>query len=131
MIEPDTRDLLARHRRSDSALVQLRASPRTGPTIRFDSRGEVAMDGKESIMSIGRPTLALVIGAALLSTSASAAVRSEPRPAANDLRAPAGRGVVTLSEATSRVDPSATRLGDVIPLLRDDAAAALAAIDWS
>lgn len=82
-------------------------------------------------MAIERPTLALALGAALLTTPAGAAIRGDARASVHEPRAPAGHGAVTLSEATSRVDPSATRLGDVIPLLRDDAAAALAAIDWS
>jgi hypothetical protein len=38
---------------------------------------------------------------------------------------------VTLSEVVSRVDASATRLGDVRALLRHDVESELAAIDWS
>lgn len=81
-------------------------------------------------MPIDRSTLALAIGASLLATPATAAVRAEGR-APIAVRAPAGNGAVLLSEANSRVDPGATRLGNVIPLLREDAAAALASIDWS
>lgn len=82
-------------------------------------------------MPIARPTLALVIGAALLSSPAGAALHGDSRAAAHEARAPNGNGAVMLSEASSRVDPSATRLGDMIPLIRADAAAALAAIDWA
>jgi hypothetical protein len=75
-------------------------------------------------MPIGRSTLALalaVLFAAAPTAAAPTGVRVEE----------ARRGAVTLAETTSRVDPGATRLGDVLPLLREDAAAAIAAVDWT
>jgi hypothetical protein len=69
-------------------------------------------------MPIPRSTLALALAALLLALPAVGA-------------AEARRGAVTLAETASRVDPAATKLGDVVPLLRADASAALAAIDWS
>lgn len=45
--------------------------------------------------------------------------------------APRARAGVTLAETTSHVVPGSTRLGDVVPLLREHASAALAAIDWA
>lgn len=64
---------------------------------------------------------------ALLTLSADA--RSAPWSGVHET--PRARAGVTLAEATSIVDPAATRLGDVIPLLREHASAELAAIDWS
>lgn len=68
-------------------------------------------------MPIPRSTLALALAALLLSLPAVGT-------------AEARRGAVTLAETASRVDPAATKL-DVVPLLREDASAAIAAIDWS
>lgn len=79
-------------------------------------------------MPIERSTFALALGAALFATPALAATAGGERTPAHEAR---GHGTVTLAEANSRVDPGATRLGNVVPLVRDDASAALAAIDWS
>jgi hypothetical protein len=67
--------------------------------------------------------------AVAIALSASVIARStlaEPRPPAPE----APLGGVALAEVASRVDPRATRMGDVVPLLRQEAAAAIAAIDW-
>lgn len=61
----------------------------------------------------------------LLSTSHAL---SAPGPMMSPAR---GTGGVTLAEATSRVDRGATKIGDVVPLLREQATLAIASIDWS
>lgn len=73
-------------------------------------------------MPIGSHVLAF----ALLALSADGRAPLESRVH----EAPRARAGVTLAETTSRVDPASTRLGDVVPLLREQASAALAAIDW-
>ena len=83
-------------------------------------------------MRIERSALALGLGAALLSvpvTATTAAPSTGAGEAPRDARAT--RGAVTLAEVASRVEPSATRLGDVKALLREDTEAALSTIDWS
>jgi hypothetical protein len=76
-------------------------------------------------MAIARSTLVLALAGALLSLRAGAATHAPVT------QAPHAHGGVSLAEVTSRVDPRATRLGDVVPVLREEASAALAAIDWS
>lgn len=76
-------------------------------------------------MRIDRSALAVALGAALCTGAAQVEARGGDHPAIH-----AARGAVLLKEATSRVQPGETRLGDVIPLLRADASAAIAAIDW-
>ncbi|MFT3769836.1 MAG: hypothetical protein QM820_30755 [Minicystis sp.] len=82
-------------------------------------------------MAIERWSLAFALASmmAALPTPAHAAHHDDARASVHQARR--GRAPVTLAEATSSVDPATTRLGDVIPLLREDAAAALADIDWS
>ncbi|WP_437547669.1 hypothetical protein WME97_47085 [Sorangium sp. So ce367] len=75
------------------------------------------------MMQIGRWALAV----ALLTLSADA----RPDPRSGVAEAPRARAGVTLAETRSRVHPAATRLGDVVPLLRQDASAEISAIDWS
>lgn len=76
-------------------------------------------------MAIARSTLALALAGALLSPPTGA----QPRPAPPET--PRASGGVALAEVASRVDPRATGIGDVVPVLRAEAAAAIAAIDWT
>ncbi|APR79697.1 Hypothetical protein A7982_05044 [Minicystis rosea] len=84
-------------------------------------------------MTIERRKLALVLSlsAALGAHAAPASATPRDDASASVHQARRARTPVTLAEATSSVDPKSTRLRDVIGLLREDAAAALAAIDWS
>jgi hypothetical protein len=76
-------------------------------------------------MAIARSTLALAL--VLAASSLAPPSFADPRPPAPE--APVGG--VALAEVASRVDPRATRIGDgVVPLLREEATAAIAAIDW-
>ena len=79
-------------------------------------------------MPIERSALALGLGAALLSTPAGAAAPSRITQAPHEAHA---RAAMTLAEVASHVEPGATRLVDVKALLREDAEALLADIDWS
>ena len=84
-------------------------------------------------MTIERRKLALAVAlAAALGAhgSPAAATPSDAQRTAVQ-QARRARTPVTLAEATSSVDPKTTRLRDVVGLLREDAGAALAAIDWS
>jgi hypothetical protein len=69
-----------------------------------------------SLLSASLRAISLV--ALLLASAGSPAEARSPR-------------AVMLAEAASRVDPAATRLGDLTALLREDAERELAAIDWS
>ena len=75
------------------------------------------------------------LGAAALAISLSASPASAKDAGAKarsdaPSEAPRPRAPVTLAEATSRVDPAETRLGDVTRLLREDVQTAILAVDW-
>lgn len=83
-------------------------------------------------MAMGRRTRSLaLVAAAVWTLPASAAEPSNQARSAAPAQARRPRAPVTLAEATSRVDPKETHLGDLTALLREDVEGALLAVDWS